>query len=278
MATAIEGSGARGAPGPDQSDGSDWRQHRKAGLLIGLAAVVVVGFVVIVNVTHSSTPASSASAASSMTGMPASSSSGGSSATSTTSSMGMSTPSASATSSVAASAATTNGVAMIVGAPPATATMPNTMSMTPIGQANWEGMLIKPVATAPLPFVIVNTNPNTGNLTQQLVSPTKKTSFHLMVALNDASTGYAIPYSSVWATISKGSSPSGSIVLDERLWPMVSRYMGPHYGDDVTLPRAGTYRLTLLVSPPAAARHIEYKGLWLKPHRVSFVFHWQPKT
>jgi uncharacterized protein involved in high-affinity Fe2+ transport len=150
--------------------------------------------------------------------------------------------------------------------------------MTPIGQANWQGMLIKPVATAPLPFVIVNTNPNTGGLTQQLVNPTKKTSFHLMVALDDVSTGYAIPYSSVWATISKGSSPSGSVVLDERLWPMISRYMGPHYGDDVALPGAGTYRLTLLVSPPAAARHIEYKGLWLQPHRVSFVFHWQPKT
>ena len=97
-----------------------------------------------------------------------------------------------------------------------------------------------------------------------------------MVALSDASTGYAIPYSSVWATITR--SGGGKLVFDERLWPMISRYMGPHYGDNVDLPGPGTYKLTLLVSPPEAARHVEYKGLWLKPHRVSFVFHWQPQT
>ena len=53
-----------------------------------------------------------------------------------------------------------------------------------------------------------------------------------MVMLNDAETGVAIPYSSVWATISK----AGKVVYDERQWPMISRYMGPHYGNDVTLP------------------------------------------
>jgi uncharacterized protein involved in high-affinity Fe2+ transport len=138
-------------------------------------------------------------------------------------------------------------------------------------------MVIKPVATAPLPFILINTSAS-GALTQQVVDPTRKTSFHLMVTLDDAVTGYAIPYSSIWATITKGSGAGGKIILDERLWPMISRFMGPHYGDDVDLPGAGTYRLTLLVSPPAAARHVEYKGLWLQPHRVSFVFHWQPQT
>ena len=49
---------------------------------------------------------------------------------------------------------------------------------------------------------------------------------------------------------------------------MIARYMGPHYGNNVTLPGAGTYDLTLLVSPPAAARHMEYGGIWLHPHRV----------
>jgi uncharacterized protein involved in high-affinity Fe2+ transport len=140
--------------------------------------------------------------------------------------------------------------------------------MTPLGQANWDGMDIEARATAPLPFILFN------GTSQEVVNPTAKTSFHLMVALNDGSTGYAIPYSSVWATITK----AGKIVFDERLWPMVSRYMGPHYGDNVDLPAAGVYHLTLLVSPPMAARHIEYKGLWLTPHRVSMVFHWEPKT
>ncbi|HVW88239.1 MAG TPA: iron transporter [Gaiellaceae bacterium] len=109
---------------------------------------------------------------------------------------------------------------------------------------------------------------------QQMVRPTAKDSFHLMVALADASTNYAIPYSSVWTTIRK----AGKIVFDERLWPMISRYMGPHYGNNVSLPSAGLYRLTLLVSPPVAARHLEYKGLWLKPHRVTMSFNWVPRT
>ena len=95
-----------------------------------------------------------------------------------------------------------------------------------------------------------------------------------MVLLSDKSTGYAIPYSSVWATITKG----GKIIFDERLWPMISRYMGPHYGNNVAFPSAGVYHLSLLVSPPEAARHLEYKGLWLKPHRVNLTFRWVPKS
>jgi uncharacterized protein involved in high-affinity Fe2+ transport len=109
--------------------------------------------------------------------------------------------------------------------------------------------------------------------TQQLVSPTRRSSFHLMAILSDKATGVAIPYSSVWATIKKG----GKVVFDERLWPMVSRYMGPHFGNNVSLPSAGVYQLTLLVSPPVAARHMEYKGLWLKPHKVTMNFRWVPK-
>ena len=31
---------------------------------------------------------------------------------------------------------------------------------------------------------------------------------------------------------------------------MISAYMGPHYGNNVTLPAAGHYQLTLLISPP----------------------------
>ena len=106
----------------------------------------------------------------------------------------------------------------------------------------------------------------------QLARPTAKTSFHPMCPCSDKSTGVAIPYSSVWATLRKG----GKIVFDERLWPMISRYMGPHYGNNVALPSAGLYHLTLLVSPPEAARHIEYKNVWLTPHKVNLTFRWVP--
>jgi len=92
--------------------------------------------------------------------------------------------------------------------------------------------------------------------------------------LSDAQTGVAIPYASVWATIRR----AGKIVYDERQWPMISRYMGPHYGNNVTLPGTGTYQLSLLVSPPVSARHMEYQKVWLKPHRVTLTFRWSPTS
>ena len=146
--------------------------------------------------------------------------------------------------------------------------MPIAMAMVPLGQADWEGMSIEARTSAPATFELFN------GTSQQLVRPTSKTSFHLMVLLSDKATGVAIPYSSVWATVKKGSK----IVFDERLWPMISRYMGPHFGDNVALPSAGTYQLSLLISPPEAARHLEYKNLWLKPHKVNLTFRWIPKT
>jgi hypothetical protein len=252
----------RGGDAPAQSVAGDWRHKRRAGVLIGLAAAAVVALVVVVNLVHSNpSAAASAATASARTGMPVGASMSGMNMSGASGSMGMSTPSATATGSGTAK----GGVAIIVGGK-ATASMPNMMPMTPLGSASWEGMLIKPVATAPLPFILFTQG------TQQVIKPTAKTSFHLMVALDDAATGYAIPYASIWATITK----KGKVVYDEALWPMISRYMGPHYGDNVSLPGAGTYKLTLLISPPEAARHIEYQGLWLARHDVSFLFHWEP--
>ena len=116
-----------------------------------------------------------------------------------------------------------------------------------------------------VPFVVYN------GTSERLVKP-GKASFHLMVFLNDAHTGVVIPYASVWATIRQ----NGRIISDARQWPMLARYMGPHYGNDVTVPGAGTYQLSLLISPPVSARHIEYQHIWLKPHEVSFTFRWKP--
>jgi hypothetical protein len=136
--------------------------------------------------------------------------------------------------------------------------------MQQLGVADWQGMKITADAMTPVAFLVYN------GTSMQEIKPAKNVSFHLMVLLNDAQTGVVIPYASVWATITKGSV----IPFDDRLWPMISRYMGPHYGDDVSLPGAGTYRLTLLISPPVSARHLEYQNVWLKPHQVTFTFHW----
>ncbi len=135
-----------------------------------------------------------------------------------------------------------------------------------LGAAVWQGMRITADAMTPVPFLIYN------GTTMQEVKPAKNTSFHLMVMLNDAQTNVAIPYASVWATITEDSKTT----YDESLWPMISRYMGPHYGNDVALPGAGAYQLTLLISPPVSARHVEYEDVWLKPHKVPFTFHWKP--
>ena len=137
-----------------------------------------------------------------------------------------------------------------------------------LGAATWQGMKISAEATTPLPFVIYN------GTSEQTVKAGPKASFHLMVMLSDAQTGAAIPYASVWATISH----EGKIDYDARQWPMISRYMGPHYGNDVSVPGAGTYQLSLLVSPPVSARHVEYQNVWLHPHRVNLTFHWTPPS
>jgi len=138
----------------------------------------------------------------------------------------------------------------------------------PLGSAIWQGMKISAEATTPLPFVIYN------GTSEQMVKAGPKASFHLMVMLSDAQTGVAIPYATVWATISR----KGKIYYDARQWPMISRYMGPHYGNDVSVPGAGTYQLNLLVSPPVSARHVEYQNVWLHPHRVNMTFRWTPPS
>jgi uncharacterized protein involved in high-affinity Fe2+ transport len=135
-----------------------------------------------------------------------------------------------------------------------------------LGTATWQGMKIQARAMTAVPFVIFD------GTRERLVKPPKHVSFHLMVDLNDARTGVAIPYAGVWATITR----QARTVYDERQWPMISEYMGPHYGNNVALPGAGTYRLSLLVSPPVSARHVEYRNVWLKPHRVTMTFNWNP--
>ena len=137
-----------------------------------------------------------------------------------------------------------------------------------LASATWQGMKITARETTAAPFVIYD------GTTERMVKPGRRTSFHLMVMLSDAQTGVAIPYASVWATIRR----AGKVIYDERQWPMISRYMGPHYGNNVTLPGAGSYQLTLLVSPPVSARHVEYQNVWLKPHRVTLVFQWRPSS
>ncbi len=137
-----------------------------------------------------------------------------------------------------------------------------------LASTTWQGMKVEARTMTAVPFVIYN------GTSEQVVKPPKNVSFHLMIMLNDAHTGVPIPYAGVWATISKDSK----VVYDERQWPMLSAFMGPHYGNNVVLPGAGTYQLKLLISPPVSARHLEYENVWLHPHVVAETFHWTPAS
>jgi uncharacterized protein involved in high-affinity Fe2+ transport len=143
--------------------------------------------------------------------------------------------------------------------------MPTPVPIQPLGTRMWQGMKIQARLTTALPFVVFQ------GTSSRMVKPTKKDDAHLMVMLSDAQTGMAIPYGTVWATIRK----NGKVVYDQRQWPMISRAMGTHFGNDISLPGSGTYKLTLLIGPPQAARHMEYAHVWLKPHRVTMTFHWK---
>jgi hypothetical protein len=134
-----------------------------------------------------------------------------------------------------------------------------------IATAYWKNMKIVAQERTAVPFYVFNGTSYTE------LKPTKQTSFHLMVMLNDRSTGVALPYATVWASLSK----NGKTVFNERQWPMLSEYMGPHYGNNVTLPGPGTYKLKLLVSAPVAALHVEYAHMWVGTHTVTSTFTWK---
>jgi uncharacterized protein involved in high-affinity Fe2+ transport len=179
--------------------------------------------------------------------------------------------SADKTSTASSSAAAQSGSGMSMGGSSASgsAAAPTVDGIKPIptqtlATAEWQGMKVSARAMTAVPFVVYD------GTSERMVKPGKTTTFHMMVDLNDARTGVAIPYAGVWATIKQGSK----LVYDERLWPMISEYMGPHYGNDVHLPGKGTYQLSLLISPPVSARHVEYQNVWLHPHRVNTSFTW----
>jgi uncharacterized protein involved in high-affinity Fe2+ transport len=139
-----------------------------------------------------------------------------------------------------------------------------------LATADWQGVEIQAQARTPVRFVVFD------GAKEQMVNPSKDASFHLMIMLADERTGEPIAYSSsVWATI---TNSKGKVVFGETQWPMISRYMGPHYGNDVPHLASGRYKLSVLVGPTTFARTAEYKNVWLKPHSVTADFDWNANT
>lgn len=139
-----------------------------------------------------------------------------------------------------------------------------------LATAYWQDMEIQAQTMTPVSFVVF-----TGNGKERMFKPPKGASFHLMIMLTDRHTHFQIPYASVWASI---TSPSGKVVYNDQQWPMISEYMGTHYGNNVPHLAPGRYTLKLLISPPVSARHLEYAHIWQKQHTVTVHFTWKPTT
>ena len=137
-----------------------------------------------------------------------------------------------------------------------------------LATAYWQDMEIQAQEMTPVPFVVF-----TGNGTERTFKPPKHASFHLMVMLTDRHTHFQIPYAGVWATI---TNSAGKVVYNDPQWPMISEYMGTHYGNNVPYLAPGSYTLKLLISPPVSARHLEYAHVWQKQHAITEHFTWKP--
>jgi hypothetical protein len=139
-----------------------------------------------------------------------------------------------------------------------------------LATAYWQDMKIQAQTMTPVAFVVF-----TGDGRQRTFKPPKGAAFHLMVMLTDRHTHFQIPYASVWATI---INSAGKTVYNDQQWPMISEYMGTHYGNNVPHLAPGRYTLRLLISPPVAARHLEYRRVWQRQHAVVEHFTWKPPT
>jgi hypothetical protein len=140
------------------------------------------------------------------------------------------------------------------------------MQMRELFSTKWQGMRIAAAfMQPPVAFSVWN------GTRQVVVKPKPTDNLHFMIVLSDSETGERVPYASVQATI---TDDRGRLVYSSRQWPMLSRSMGMHYGNDLSLPRPGSYHLKLVVGPPAVGRHPEYQNVWLAPHVVDESFDW----
>ncbi|MGH2862762.1 MAG: iron transporter [Solirubrobacteraceae bacterium] len=167
-------------------------------------------------------------------------------------------------------AATTGMAGMNMGggsgaAPSANGVKP--VAIRTLATSYWQDMEIQAQTMTPVSFVVF-----TGNGKERLFKPPKHAAFHLMIMLTDRHTHFHIPYASVWATI---TSSAGQVLYNDQQWPMISEYMGSHYGNNVPHLAPGRYTLKLLISPPVSARHLEYQHLWHRQHVVIEHFTWK---
>ena len=144
-------------------------------------------------------------------------------------------------------------------------TQDGAMMMEVLDRTDWQGMRVELATSEPTSFTVFQ------GQDPQKVTPTAEDSVHVMAVLADQETGERVPYANVWLTI---TDEQGEVVFDERMWPMLSRGMGTHYGINVPFPEAGTYDASVQIGPPQAARHPEYSNRWLEAFTFDTTIEW----
>lgn len=99
-------------------------------------------------------------------------------------------------------------------------------------------------------------------------------SLHLMVSVWDPATGVFPLDTNPTITISQ----SGDSVTTLSPWTMLSQNMGFHTGDNISLPGAGDYTVTVDVPPTSVRRTGSFEGRFDSQRSVEFSFTFDPGT
>jgi hypothetical protein len=112
----------------------------------------------------------------------------------------------------------------------------------------------------------------TGNRTEK-VTIEDNDSMHLMVSVWDPETGIYPMDTNPTITVSK----SGDSVTTVSPWTMLSQNMGFHTGDNVSLPGAGKYSVTVDVPPTSARRTGAFEGRFSNQQSFEFSLTFDPQ-
>lgn len=101
--------------------------------------------------------------------------------------------------------------------------------------------------------------------------PAPDDDIHLMATLSDSESGIRLPDAAVTVRV---TGPDGKVAYDGPLYPMIGRGMGMHYGENVSLGRAGRYTAEFVATPPRIGRHADSEGAWSQTIRFQAGFDW----
>lgn len=103
-------------------------------------------------------------------------------------------------------------------------------------------------------------------------APRKGENAHVMLTLSDAQSGDRLPDATITLRI---TDEAGKVVSTGPQYPMIGMGMGIHYGDNVTLPKAGKYVAQLVIGPPRIGRHADVTDRWNTTTKATIPFTWK---